>query len=261
MSDSSRTIATYLLSKFACLSCKPHLLRRRKYRPWKCTSFEHLPNELLLDIFDYFPLYDIHHLFYGLNTRFNQLIIYSCLRGYGIHSTKENNIFLKYILPSIPSSQIQTLNLWHNTSYEQLIYDFPANLKHVNRLILKDLKNLSFYQCSRLLRLFPSLETLSMLDFHTQKVDWLDDGNWQTLIEIDLPHLRHLDVRIAVIYHKQIHDDDKDNIIYSFTSRYARPTYRLYTGSLLKRDPVLEICLTIDRVFPIRSRDIPMLCL
>ena len=55
-----------------------------------------------------------------------------------------------------------------------------------------------------------------------------------------------------VIYHKQIFDDGKDNIIYSFTSRYALPTYRFYADSLLKRDLGLEICLTIDQVFPIR---------
>ena len=262
MSDSSRTIVEYIFSKITCLSSKSHRgfhFRRRKYRPWKCTCFEHLPNELLLDIFDYFTLQEIHNLFSNLNIRLNQLIAFSYLHSSVPHSIKENNIFLKHILPNIPSCQIKTLKLWHNTSYEQLVYDFPANLKHVNTLVMKHLKNLSFYQCSQLLRHFPSLETLSMVDFQTRKVDWLDDSGWQNLIDIDLPYLRHLDVRISVIYHKQMHDDDKDNIIFSFTSRYARPTYRLYTGTLIKRDPILEICLTIDRVFPIRSRDIPML--
>ena len=91
-----------------------------------------------------------------------------------------------------------------------------------------------------------------MVNFNTPKVDWLDDISWKTLIDFDLPHLRQLNVRIIVIYHKQICDDDKDNIIYSLTSRYARPTYRLYTGSLLKRDPILEICLTIHQMFPFR---------
>lgn len=255
MSNTSQTFVQYFFSKLTCVSGTfdgGFHFRRRKYRPWKCTCFEHLPNELLLDIFDYLTLFEIYALFYGLNSRLNQLIAFSCVRGFAIHSTKENNIYLKHILPHIPSCQINSLKLWHNSSYEQLIYDFPRNLNHVHTLILKHLKNLSFSQCRRLLKHFRSVETLSMIGFHTPKVDWLDDNNWKNLIEIDLPHLRHLDVRISVIYHKHIHDDDKDNIIYSFTSRYARPTYRLYTGSLLKRDPVLEICLTIDQVFPLR---------
>lgn len=234
----------------------PHLTvildHEKNYRSSNHTSLEHLPNELLLEIFEYLTLDDIYHLFYNLNSRFNQFIVFLCIRGFSIHSTKENNLFLKHILPDIPSRQISTLKLWHNSSYEQLLYDFPVNLYYVHTLVLKHLKNLSFHQCQQLLKHFKCLETLSMTDFHTPKVDWLDDGNWKTLIDVHLPHLRSLDVRISVIYHKQIYDDDKDNIIYSFTSRYARPTYRLYTGSLLKRDPILEICLTINQVFPLR---------
>lgn len=199
-----------------------------------------------------YPYNPSYTIFYGLNSRFNQLIIFSCMRGYIIHSTKENNLYLKQILPDIPSWEVSTLKLWHNSSYEQLLNDFPINLYQLHTLILKRLKNLSFYQYRQLFKHFKSLETLSMTDFHTPKVDWLDDNNWKNLIEIDLPNLRHLDVCLSVIYHKQICDDDKDNIIYSFTSRYGHPTHRLYTGSLLKKDPILEIRLTIDQVFPMR---------
>jgi hypothetical protein len=257
MSNSSQTFVQSLFSKFICLSSSSEdrfriRHKRKKYRPSKYTSFEHLPNELLLEIFDYFTLFDIYTIFYDLNSRLNQLIAFSCIRGFIIHSTKENNLYLKHILPDIPSWQINTLKLWHNSSYEQLLNEFPVNLYHLHTLVLKRLKNLSFYQCNQLLKHFKCLKTLSMIDFHTSKVDWLDDGNWKNLIDIDLPHLRHLDVCICVIYHKQIYDDDKDNIIYSFTSRYARPTCRLYTGSLLKKNPILEICLTIHQVFPDR---------
>jgi len=257
MSNSSRTFIQFLLSRFTCLSSSSEdgdgiRKRRKKYRNLKYTSLEHLPNELLLEIFNYFTLFDIYTIFYDLNLRINQLIGFSCIRGFVIHSTKENNLYLKHILPDIPSWQINTLKLWHNSSYEQLLNEFPVNLYHVHTLVLTRLKNLSFYQCNQLIKHFKCLETLSMLDFHTAKVDWLDDSNWKNLIDIDLPHLRHLDVCISVIYHKQIYDDDKDNIIYSFTSRYARPNYRLYTGSLLKKDPILEICLTIHQAFPVR---------
>ena len=257
MSNLSRTFIQYLLSRIACLSSSSDdayggAAKRKKCRNLRYSSFEQLPNELILDIFNYFDLLDIYTIFYGLNSRFNQLIIFSCMRGYIIHSTKENNLYLKQILPDIPSWQVSTLKLWHNSSYEQLLNDFPINLYQIHTLILKRLKNLSFYQCRQLFKHFKCLETLSMTDFHTPKLDWLDDINWKNLIEIDLPNLRHLNVCISVIYHKQVYDDDKDNIIYSFTSRYGHPAHRLYTGSLLKRDPILEIRLTIDQVFPMR---------
>ncbi|CAF1016912.1 unnamed protein product [Adineta ricciae] len=256
MSNPAQALVQYFTTRFTRLSSFTHQYKLRqkikKWRPLKCTALEHLPNEILLEIFSYLTLIDIHTSFYDLNTRLNQLIIFSCLRGFIIHTTKENNLYLKHILPHIPSCQINTLKLWHNSSYEQLLNEFPVNLCQVHTLVLRGLKNLSFYQCRQLLKHFQYLRTLTMIDFHTAELDWLDDETWKTLIESDLPFLRHLDVRICVIYHKQIYDDDKDNIIYSFTSRYARPTYRLYTGSLLKKNPILEICLTIDQVFPLR---------
>ncbi|CAF1037966.1 unnamed protein product [Adineta steineri] len=252
MSNTSQTFIQYLRSKFTCTSLSKEEYRRRKWRPSKNTSFEHLPNEILIEIFNHLTLVDIYSIFYGLNSRLNQLIVFSCIRGFIIHTTKENNLYLKHILPNIPPWQINTLKLWHNSSYEQLLNDFPVNLYQVHTLVLRRLKNLSFYQCRQLLKHFQCLQTLTMIDFNTAQLDWLDDNNWKNLIDIDLPHLRHLDVRICVIYHKQIYDDDKDNIIYSFTSRYARPNYRLYTGSLLKKNPILEICLTIDQIFPVR---------
>lgn len=255
MSNLSQRFIQYLISRLSCVSSSEDEIdfRRRKSRSSKYyTLFEQLPTELFLEIFEYLSLVDIYTIFYNLNIRFNQLIIFSCIRGFIIHSTKENNFYFKYILPYIPSWKINTLKLWHNSSYEQLLYDFPDNLNNLHTLVLKQLKNLSFYQCNQLLKHLKSLEILSIIDFHTNKVDWLDDNNWKNLIDINLPHLRHLDVQIFVIYDKLVYDDDKDNIIYSFTSRYSRPTYRLYTGSLLRRDPILAICLTIHRVFPTR---------
>ena len=255
MSNSSRTFIQYLFSKFACLSSSSEdrfHRRRKRYRHSNYTSLEDLPNELFLEIFDYLTLQDIFIGFYGLNSRFNQFIAFCCLRGFITHSTKENNIYLKHILSYIPSWQIHTLKLWHNSSYEQLLSEFPNNLNNVHTLVLRRLKSLSFHQCHQLVKRFGSLQKLSLVDFHTPHVDWLEDNNWKTLIDVDLPHLQHLDVQICIIYHNLVYEDDKDNIIYSFTSRYSRPSYRLYTGSLLKRDPILEISLTINQVFPVR---------
>jgi hypothetical protein len=37
-------------------------------------SFELLPNEIFLDLFDYFDVTDLFYTFYGLNSRFNYLL-------------------------------------------------------------------------------------------------------------------------------------------------------------------------------------------
>lgn len=254
MSSLSKKFIQYLLSRLTCLSPLSELgiCMRRQYRPSEYILFEHLPNELFLEIFRYLTLQDIYTIFYGLNSRFKQFITFLCIHGFVIPSRKENNLYLKHILPYIPSWKINTLNLWHNSSYEQLLYHFPKNLNNVHNLVLKQFKNLSFYQCHQLLKHFKSLETLSMTDFHTSKADWLEDSNWKNLIDIDLPHLRHLNVRISLIYFNPVDEEDKDNIIYTFTSRFTRPSYRLYTSSLLKKDPILEMSLTINQVFPAR---------
>ena len=258
MSCSSLRLGHYLWSKLVCVSSSSredeyfHGKRRTKHRAREPTALEHLPNELFLEVFNYLSLSEIYSTFYDLNERFQQLIVFSCTRGFAIHSTEENNLYLKHILPHVSPRQVQTLNLWHNTSYEQLLSEFPVNLSLLHRLVLKRLKNVSFCECRQLIVHFPQLTSLTMLDFNTAQVDWLDDNHWTSLIDIDLPHLRHLDVRICVIYRKQVYDDDKDNIIYSHTSRFARPHDRLYSSSLLKRDPILEICLAIHRTFPCR---------
>ena len=258
MSCSSLNWVNNLWFKLVCVSSSSsnddysHGKRTTKRRARPPTSLEHLPNELFLEVFTYLSLYEIYSTFYDLNERFEQLIVFSCTRGFVIRNTEENNLYLKYILPHVSPRQVQTLNLWHNSSYEQLLAKFPINLSLLHRLVLKRLKNVSFCECRQLIVRFPQLTSLTMIDFNTAQVDWLDDNHWTSLIDTDLPHLRHLDVRICVIYLKQVYDDDKDNIIYSHTRRSARPHNRLYSSSLLKRDPILEIGLSIHRTFPSR---------
>ena len=244
MSSLFTRVLSYLSSKFACLSSSEEFDRLSSE-----DGLEQLPNELFLEIFSHLSLSDLHRSFYGLNLRLNQVIVYSCVRGLVVRSTAETNFYLQHILSDVAPWQVQTLKLSHMSSVDQLLDRMPTNLYLLNHLVLKRLKNISFGQCRQLLLHLPSLQTLTMIDFNTPQLDWLDDAHWNALIEKDLPQLRRLDVRICIIYHKQIYDDDKENIIYSYTSRFARPNDRLYTGSLKKRDPILEICLTIDRAF------------
>ena len=248
MSDLFTRILAYFTSRFTCLSSPDEFDHCR-------SSFvlEQLPNELFLEVFVHLSLEDLHRSFYGLNRRLNDLIIYSCLRGEVIRSTAETNFYLKHILPEISPGQVQSLHLSHNSSVSQLLDRMPRSLSLLTELVLRQLKNVSFVQCRELLHHLPWLERLSMIDFNTPQVDWLDDSHWSDLIERDLPRLRRLNVRICIIYHKQIHEDDKENIIYSYTSRFARPIDRMYTGVLKRRDPILEMSLTIDRAFPRRE--------
>jgi hypothetical protein len=237
-------LLAYLSSKLTCLSPSDEFDQLSSE-----DGLEELPNELFLEIFRQLSLTDLHRSFYGLNLRLNQLIAYSCVRGSVIRSTADANIYLQHILPYVAPGQVQTLQLSHMSSVDRFLDRMPTNLHLLNHLVLKRLKNISFDQCRQLLLHLPSLQTLTMIDFNTPQIDWLDDSHWNVLIEKDLPRLRRLNVRICIIYHNPIDDDEKDNIIYCYISRFARPTNRLYMGSLKKRDPILEITLTIDRAF------------
>ena len=133
MSNLLHTCSHFLTSRFTCLSSPSedgYRIRRKrtKHHITKYISLEELPNELFLEIFQYFTLCDIYTIFHGLNSRLNQLIAFSCVHGFAIHSTRENNLYIEHILPHIPPRQITTLKLWHNSSYEQVLNKCPIKL-------------------------------------------------------------------------------------------------------------------------------------
>ncbi|CAF0904496.1 unnamed protein product [Didymodactylos carnosus] len=218
-------------------------------------KLETLPNELLLDIFDFLNLFDLYYSCYGLNWRLSQLIL-SKKQSLTLFSKHEFDFSLKSILPNIHCVKVKAVQLWYNTSFQKmprfLILNRCSSFLHT--LILNSMKNLSFENVHSLTKQFPQLHTLKIVDLNTPEADWLEDINWNQLVELDLLYLRSLYVKICIIYLKEMHDDDRDNIIYSFTSRFHQPPNRLYTGECIQNKYPLQICLMIDKEFSIPRR-------
>jgi len=83
------------------------------------TLFEHLPNELLLDVFEYIDTQDLYQGFWGLNIRFDNIL----------RSLKNLSLFIEKndpLLIAIFASQIVRLevNTWHEIDLSQF-----SNLK------------------------------------------------------------------------------------------------------------------------------------
>ena len=91
-------------------------------------NFERLPNELLCAVFDYLHAIDLFHTFYGLNERFNQLLIqfpahHVDFRGVSrVHCTHFCRQYLPRILP-----EVHSLYLSNGDSTAGLAEDFIAH--------------------------------------------------------------------------------------------------------------------------------------
>lgn len=86
------------------------------------TQFEYFPNEILIEIFEYFNASDLYHTFYNLNLRFNRLL-QSLDQLYLILPTTDlyNSIYLPYISTLIINKRVDII-------FNQFI--------HIRRLIL-----------------------------------------------------------------------------------------------------------------------------
>ncbi|CAF1362131.1 unnamed protein product [Didymodactylos carnosus] len=86
------------------------------------TSYECLPNELNLEIFEYLSLFNILHSFTNLNQRYSSLV-YSYQQHIDLTSPiscEQFNNFLQKILPAIDAYQIQTVKLSNRYTYKQI---------------------------------------------------------------------------------------------------------------------------------------------
>ncbi|UJR33514.1 hypothetical protein I4U23_020959 [Adineta vaga] len=124
-------------------------------------TFESMPDEILLDIFDYISGYDLIYSFYNLNRRFNSII-------HGIHlylnlSSVQQKTFLytcHYILPNF-ASQIHSIKL----SNKQTIDGIDYYLEQSKCFQQEQVKNLvliepTIEQFIKLISFFPFIETL-----------------------------------------------------------------------------------------------------
>jgi hypothetical protein len=87
------------------------ILLMSDYIPYK---LEHLPNELLFEIFDYIQINDLIRVFYNLNNRFNSILCSS-------------NIHLHILYPD---------DIQQNGINQKILLDFLTNQKYISRLRL-----------------------------------------------------------------------------------------------------------------------------
>ncbi|CAF5011038.1 unnamed protein product, partial [Rotaria sp. Silwood1] len=87
------------------------------------TKFEHLPNELILICFDYFDFYWLYELFFDLNQRLNELILYQAKIYINLNSIRHgkflafclklNQLIIKRFCSKLISSKMKLLKYLH----------------------------------------------------------------------------------------------------------------------------------------------------
>ncbi|CAF1475811.1 unnamed protein product [Didymodactylos carnosus] len=127
------------------------------------TTFEILPNEILLEIFYYIKRAEIFYLFFHQNTRFNRLLLNYYTNDIDIRYTsyKAFNYFCSNIMPSIAANIISVTLGYEHCSTEQLYLLSNTclsfrSLKHLN-LHCRQEQDLELY-----LKLVESLYSLTV---------------------------------------------------------------------------------------------------
>ena len=101
-------------------------------------SLEQLVNELLLKVFDYLNCLTIFRAFYGLNHRFNQLIV-SQIPKYDLNfrlvSKRYFDLFCQQHLPLL-MARIVSLHLSNDINIHELPHSFRSYSHRMNQVII-----------------------------------------------------------------------------------------------------------------------------
>jgi hypothetical protein len=100
-------------------------------------SFELLPNEILLDLFDYFDGIDLFHAFYGLNFRFNYLLDkqYRAFRfDFKSRSKRQFDMICQQQLPKI-ADRVISLNLSNDDDTPKQVDLFISYIPSIDQFI------------------------------------------------------------------------------------------------------------------------------
>ncbi|CAF0925038.1 unnamed protein product [Rotaria sp. Silwood1] len=129
-------------------------------------KFEQLPNELILDVFEYLDAIDLLHAFYGLNCRFNKLLNIS-FKFYHLNfrsvskytftivcqqhlSTIINKIVSFYLADDEETPNLSEIFLSYNFTFNQFIHLKSLSIQSIQSI---DLLNKIILQCHQLLYL------------------------------------------------------------------------------------------------------------
>lgn len=138
-------------------------------------KLEFFPNELLLNLFEYFQILHIFQLFYNLNSRFHHLVLLYCrkchLNFQSIAKTDFDLICQTYL--PLFSNQIQSLYLSDDDNTPQQItqffsYNFHlSQFTHLEKLVLSNVYSSSILdKLINQLSYLPSLTHLSFINCH-----------------------------------------------------------------------------------------------
>jgi hypothetical protein len=117
--------------------------------PTNLFRLEFLPNEILIDIFQYFNVRDLHRAFYNLNSRFN-ILLQSCnnlilsLSKSDFNNIDQYEIFIPYIHTLILDFETDIyLNIFTNIRRLQLLSPTNVQFNELQSAILPSLEHLS----------------------------------------------------------------------------------------------------------------------
>ncbi|CAF1237296.1 unnamed protein product [Adineta ricciae] len=170
--------------------------------------FEQLPNELLMEIFEYLDAYDIHCGFANLNLRFQNLLVNSSLLLKTVFAEKSLST-IEYrcrhvILPNTP--RLLSLHLYG----EQIIcrfldqYNFDSSLTRLESVLLNDVSSHKLVMILSYMHSLPRLLSLTIQLNH----EYDDPVSDIFRLVFRLPVLKHF--KISISYDEE---DDRINIV------------------------------------------------
>ncbi|CAF4935467.1 unnamed protein product, partial [Rotaria sp. Silwood1] len=163
------------------------------------TKFEHLPNELILICFDYFDFYWLYELFFDLNQRLNELILYQAKIYINLKSIRHEK-FLAFCLKLnqliiISQNYPLSIHTWSEDRFnlifnDDLTKDKFSKLKSISISNIK-VTTLNYILFDETIKLYETLERLS-LESEISGEDYGIEGFCSKLISSKMKLLKYL---------------------------------------------------------------------
>lgn len=150
--------------------------------PSRVSKFENLPNEILLEIFEYLPTVNIFQTFYYLNRRYNDLLVSIRLHVDLFNISKQEFDYYNYFLFPIASQCVISLRC--EDIFDRLIYHIHlSNFISLEYLTIKNMKRSTMQYVIPHINKFPNL---IYLDLDISK----DDTRGELYFEESMPSIK-----------------------------------------------------------------------
>ncbi|CAF0952924.1 unnamed protein product [Adineta ricciae] len=171
--------------------------------------FEQLPNELLMEIFEYLDAYDIHRGFSNLNLRFQNLLVSSSFPLKTVFAEQSLST-MEYrcrhvIAPN--TRRLLSIHLYGKRTIRGFFdqYNFDSSLTRLESVLLKDVSSHKLLMILSYIHSLPRLFSLT-IQFNNDSEDAVSDI---FRLVFRLPVLKHFQISIMHYYD----GDDSDNIV------------------------------------------------